>query len=246
MAEDFPSWAPCHYVHNNPIALVDPSGMSVTKYEDEDKNLLLETNDGSDAVVTVTNDKRAGFDAAVKGTKNTDDIAWNNSMKEYALGFELSDKQESLLSSMNSDWSRRTAIDYWKTGNFRAGAGFAFKEALSQWTNPELVVTGLVAGVVGYSAFAAKTATNLIPGGKFANHLFKGAGKLVDNPANRTLIQKIANGKPLGVDAYGKSWSMGVDGTGKSVYTYTQNGVVKGAGYATMTPAEMIAKYGLK
>ena len=76
--------------------------------------------------------------------------------------------------------------------------------------------------------------------------MFKGAGKLADNPANRTLIQKIANGKPPGVDAYGKSWYMGVDGAGKSVYTYTQNGVVKGAGYATMTPAEMIAKYGLK
>lgn len=93
---------------------------------------------------------------------------------------------------------------------------------------------------------AAKGGTNLIPEGKLANHLFKGAGKLADNPANRTLIQKIANGKPLGVDAYGKVGIWGVDGAGKSVYTYTQNGVVKGAGYATMTPAEMIAKYGLK
>ena len=93
---------------------------------------------------------------------------------------------------------------------------------------------------------AAKGVTNLMPKGKLANHLFKGAGKLADNPANRTLIQKIANGKPLGVDAYGKSWYMGVDDAGKSVYTYTQNGIVKGAGYATMTPAEMIAKYGLK
>src|SRR5690606_5650232 len=51
---------------------------------------------------------------------------------------------------------------------------------------------------------AAKGGTNLIPEGKLANHFFKGAGKLADNPANRTLIQKIANGKPLGVDAYGK------------------------------------------
>ncbi len=50
----------------------------------------------------------------------------------------------------------------------------------------------------------------------------------------------------LGADVYGKSWYMGVDGAGKSVYSYTQNGVVKGAGYATMTPAEMITKYGLK
>jgi len=93
---------------------------------------------------------------------------------------------------------------------------------------------------------AAKGVTNLIPEGKLANHLFKGAGKLADNPANRTLIQNLVNGKPLGVDAFGKSWYMGLDGAGKSIYTYTQNGVVKGAGYATMTAEQMILKYGLK
>lgn len=154
LAEEFPSWTPYHYVHNNPIVLIDPTGMAATKYEDENKNLLLETNDGSDAVVTVTDDKRAGFDAAVKGTKNTDDAAWNNSMKKYALGFELSGAQEGLLSSMNSDWSRRAAVDYWKTGDAGAGIGFAFKEALSQWTNPELVVTGLTAGLGGLGAMS--------------------------------------------------------------------------------------------
>jgi hypothetical protein len=93
---------------------------------------------------------------------------------------------------------------------------------------------------------AVKEGLNLIPEGKLANHLFKGMGKLADNPVNRSLIQKIANGKPLGVDAYGKSWYIGVDGAGRYIYTYTQNGVIKGAGYATMTPAEIIAKYGLK
>ena len=36
---------------------------------------------------------------------------------------------------------------------------------------------------------------------------------------------------------------MGVDDAGKSVYTYTKWNC-QGAGYATMTPAEMIAKYG--
>lgn len=88
--------------------------------------------------------------------------------------------------------------------------------------------------------------TNVIPEGSFANHLFVGVGKLADNPANRALLLKISNGKPIGVDPFGKSWYMGVDGGGKSVYTYTQNGVVKGAGYATMTRAEMIAKFNLK
>jgi RHS repeat-associated protein len=100
--------------------------------------------------------------------------------------------------------------------------------------------------VVEETAIAAKGVTNLIPEGKLANHLFKGAGKLADNPANRSLIQNLANSKAIVVDAFGKSWHMGFDGAGKSIYTYTQNGVVKGAGYATMKAEQMILKYGLK
>jgi len=95
-------------------------------------------------------------------------------------------------------------------------------------------------------ATAAKGVTNLIPEGKLANHLFKGARKLADNPANRSLIQKISNGKALGIDPHGKSWFFGVDGAGKSIYSYAEKGIVKGAGYASMTAEEMIIKYGLK
>ncbi len=142
---------PYNYAQNNSVSRIDPDGALDTKYEDEKGNLLLETNDGSDAVIKITDDKRKGFDAAVKGTENTDDVAWNKTMKKYALGFELSEKQESLLSSINSDWSRKAAIDYWKTGETSAGIKFVLKEVLSQWTNPELVVAGLSAGVAGYS-----------------------------------------------------------------------------------------------
>ena len=74
----------------------------------------------------------------------------------------------------------------------------------------------------------------------------KGANKLADTPANRTLISKISNGKSLGVDVHGKNWFTGVDAASKSIYSYTRNGVVKGAGYMNMTPTEMIIKYGLK
>lgn len=155
LAEEFSSWTPYHYVHNNPINLVDPTGMSATKYEDEEGNTLLNTDDGSDAVVTVTDDKRQGFDAAVKGTKNTDDVDWNKSMKAYALGFSLSDKQEAHLSKLNSDWSRKGAINYWQNESVGSGLSFGIKEVLSQWTNPELVVTGVSAGVAGYSAVIA-------------------------------------------------------------------------------------------
>lgn len=89
-------------------------------------------------------------------------------------------------------------------------------------------------------ANAAKGVTNLIPQGKLANHLFKGADKLADNPANRTLIQKIANGKPLVVDKFGKSWYRGVDAAGNGVYSYTQNGIVKGACYTKFNNEQLI------
>jgi RHS repeat-associated protein len=35
MASDFPSWTPYHYVHNNPIILVDPLGMSADWFQNE-------------------------------------------------------------------------------------------------------------------------------------------------------------------------------------------------------------------
>ena len=94
--------------------------------------------------------------------------------------------------------------------------------------------------------FAAKGGGNVIPKGKLANHLFKGSGKLVDNPANRTLISRISNGKPLVVDEFGKSWFRGVDASGRGIYSYTQNGIVKGSGYTNLSAAEIIAKYSVK
>ncbi len=35
LAEEFNSWTPYHYVHNNPIMLVDPTGMSADWFENE-------------------------------------------------------------------------------------------------------------------------------------------------------------------------------------------------------------------
>ena len=68
----------------------------------------------------------------------------------------------------------------------------------------------------------------------------------MDNPNNRTLIEKISNGKALGLDDYGKAWYYGVDATGNAIYTYAKDGIIKGAGYASFTAEEIITKYGLK
>jgi RHS repeat-associated protein len=146
------------YCQNNPIARIDPNGeldqVLATKYVDEDGNELLNTKDGSSAVVTVTDDKRKGFDAAVKDAKNTDDVAWNNTMKSSLLGFELSPAQENCLNQLNSDWSRKNAIKYWQNPTFGNGIRFSFSEAMSQWTNPMLLLTGASVGIVGLENLA--------------------------------------------------------------------------------------------
>ena len=56
------------------------------------------------------------------------------------------------MSQLNSDWSKKNAIAYWQNPTAGTAAVFAFSEALSQWINPELVVTGLTAGIAGYGA----------------------------------------------------------------------------------------------
>jgi hypothetical protein len=86
----------------------------------------------------------------------------------------------------------------------------------------------------------SKEITNFIPEGNLANHLFKGAGKLIDSPENRVLIQNISNGKVLVVDKFGKSWYRGIDAAGSGIYSYVQNGVVKGAGYTNFNEDELI------
>jgi RHS repeat-associated protein len=92
---------------------------------------------------------------------------------------------------------------------------------------------------------AARIAKNIIPEGKLANHLFKGANKLADTPANRKLITEISNGRSLGVDSYGKSWYAKTLSDGRQIYTYTQNGIIKGAGI-NKTPVDIVKRYGLK
>ena len=175
----------------------------------------------------------------------TDSQEWNNMWKAELTGFEWTRLHEQAISRAHSDASRRAMVKYWQTGSFRDGRRMISAELGAQWTDPGLVAQGILNGFIGY-ALIAKGGMNFVPEGKLANHLFKGAGKLADNAANRALIQNISNGKALGVDAFGKTWDTGVDAAGKSIYTYTQNGIVKGAGYMNMTSAEMIIKYGLK
>lgn len=80
-------------------------------------------------------------------------------MKRYALGFDLTDQQESYLSMLNSDWARRNAVNYLKDPSASNAFMFSLSESISQWSNPYLVVGGLSAGIAGFRASPARLVT---------------------------------------------------------------------------------------
>lgn len=167
MAHERVSWSPYNAFRNNPILNIDPTGALDTKYEDEDGNEVANTNDGSDAVVVVPKDKLADFKENVKHADNDikNSKGWNDYWKEEFIGFKLSENQESLLHQLNSDWSRKNAIEYWKNPTSENALAFSFSEAMSQWTNPVLVVGGLSAGVSALKPSPSKSTPK--PSSKF-------------------------------------------------------------------------------
>jgi RHS repeat-associated protein len=119
----------------------------------------------------------------------------------------------------------------------------------SAWSHP-LVQMAMAAGSEALLAMRAggnflSTSRNLIPEGSLANHLFKGPNKLADTPQNRKIIEQISNRKTLGVDKYGKNWYAKTMPDGTQIYTYSQNGVIKGAG-VNDTVVDIVARYGLR
>ena len=107
--------------------------------------MLFSSNDGSDDVFMV---------------------GWNSYWRSE---FELADRQLSeaeiaVADMYHSRWARNNAVAYFLKPTFANAAKLGISEALSQWTDPELVVGGLSAGVSGLSSVvnaskAAKAAT---------------------------------------------------------------------------------------
>ncbi|RYD52416.1 MAG: hypothetical protein EOP52_09675 [Sphingobacteriales bacterium] len=86
-----------------------------------------------------------------------------------------------------------------------------------------------------------KRQRNILPQGKQANHVFSNKdGKFADTKANRKMIERFSN-KPENyshTDNRGKDWYQEMNSDGTQNWSYSQNGVIKGAG-VNQTPREL-------
>ena len=151
---------PYHYCSNNPLLLVDKDGKWDTHYIDHYNNVILQTDDGSDDVVRVPVERMSEFLSVLKASRwdpaRLNSRGWNDYWKgEFGLAdIQFSAEELFALDMFNSKWSRNAAAAYLLKPTLENAFKMGFSEGLSQWTNPELVVTGLNAGIVGLQSVA--------------------------------------------------------------------------------------------
>lgn len=157
LAEEYVGLSGYVFSGNNPLILVDRNGGFFTHYVDKDYNVLFQTDDGSDDVVMVPDAYVGDFLRFSSFSSGLDDIfnslGWNQYWKDK---FGLADRQFNewelmFLDGFNTGWSRNNAAEYLLKPTAGNLISLSFSEALSQWTNPELVVGNLSAGVIGWS-----------------------------------------------------------------------------------------------
>jgi len=142
------SWvSPYSYVQNSPVMRVDPSGAldTDTKYVDKEGNTILETNDGSDAVIEIDDTRGEKYNQFIQNAKQADDIhskEWNYEQKSLLTGVEWGDDVENVLMAQHSEEAMIAVQRFWRgDGSF---SGYLKNEISAQYQDPEISAQALV------------------------------------------------------------------------------------------------------
>ena len=150
--------------------------MLATRYVDGDDKLLLETDDGSDDVITVPDKYLNLFEYFGESYEKPgmsgvyDSQGFNDYWKVTIFGFEGTTIMNNFFSLFDSQWAKQNVIDFIQNQTYWNSFVMGASVALSQWKNLEKVTSGLSAGMAGLkfikflksiSKAAAKSSINI-------------------------------------------------------------------------------------